>query len=530
MSKDKANANANAGGTWLGGASWATPSLHQLWQTLVPTLGALVLVLLLAYLLYRRLSRRNRGRFVVVAVPAADGKKRERLRLPVQRWVRIGHYDPSASALLLSYGTRGDVEPLIAFADRLQRIGLKPRLCAPTCFRDLVEGADVPFESIGVDEVDQPPEVFAQENGSIADVLGVLAKVYPQLAEGCLRAAERERVSVIVCTALTRSIAMHVAEKLRVPCLCVHFVASDVPTRAFPPCEYMGISRRALRTLPSSVHGLFNKALYSWRGLQIVRAAVSTGLAAADGHFRTKVADLRAADALQSLTDVTAQPAFHAYAERVQPRPADWPSNAMVCGFWRRAQTQDSVPEALASFMRAQPRDRLVIVTFGSMQIPDELREAVVQAALAESCSVVVCAPREPGQDVTIENKGPKLLYVRTSIPYDVVFPRCACVVHHGGAGTSASALYAGTPSLVIPILRWSDQPYWASRLDAIGCGVHVPRNSLATDEALRRGIRRSLQSHVHARAQAVRKRLKASLDGASIAAAILKQYCEELS
>jgi rhamnosyltransferase subunit B len=47
--------------------------------------------------------------------------------------------------------------------------------------------------------------------------------------------------------------------------------------------------------------------------------------------------------------------------------------------------------------------------------------------------------------------------------------PLCAAVVHHGGIGTTARALAAGTPQLVLP-LAW-DQPDNAARVCRLGAG-----------------------------------------------------------
>ena len=44
-----------------------------------------------------------------------------------------------------------------------------------------------------------------------------------------------------------------------------------------------------------------------------------------------------------------------------------------------------------------------------------------------------------------------------------------AAVVHHGGAGTTAAALRAGIPSVVIPF--FADQFYWGSRVTKLGVG-----------------------------------------------------------
>ena len=39
---------------------------------------------------------------------------------------------------------------------------------------------------------------------------------------------------------------------------------------------------------------------------------------------------------------------------------------------------------------------------------------------------------------------------VEGPVPHTWLFPRCSVIVHHGGAGTTATALYAGVPQV-----RW---------------------------------------------------------------------------
>ena len=53
--------------------------------------------------------------------------------------------------------------------------------------------------------------------------------------------------------------------------------------------------------------------------------------------------------------------------------------------------------------------------------------------------------------------------------PFEELLPLCAAVVHHGGIGTTARALAAGTPQLVLP-LAW-DQPDNAARVRRLGAG-----------------------------------------------------------
>ena len=67
----------------------------------------------------------------------------------------------------------------------------------------------------------------------------------------------------------------------------------------------------------------------------------------------------------------------------------------------------------------------------------------------------------------------PSTLWVR-SVPHAYLFPKCGCVIHHGGSGTSAAAAAAGVPSVVVPFLGWSDQPRFAAWLARAAAGVAV--------------------------------------------------------
>ncbi len=54
-----------------------------------------------------------------------------------------------------------------------------------------------------------------------------------------------------------------------------------------------------------------------------------------------------------------------------------------------------------------------------------------------------------------------------SSAPFSWLFPKCGGVIHHGGAGTTATALYAGVPQVVMFVL--GDQCYNGSRMHKLG-------------------------------------------------------------
>jgi sterol 3beta-glucosyltransferase len=63
----------------------------------------------------------------------------------------------------------------------------------------------------------------------------------------------------------------------------------------------------------------------------------------------------------------------------------------------------------------------------------------------------------------------PSSVYVVDKAPHTKLFELVQAVVHHGGAGTTHTGLYAGKPSFIVPQIF--DQPYWGARVYELGCG-----------------------------------------------------------
>ncbi len=65
--------------------------------------------------------------------------------------------------------------------------------------------------------------------------------------------------------------------------------------------------------------------------------------------------------------------------------------------------------------------------------------------------------------------------------PHAWLFPRMSAAVHHGGAGTTAAAVRAGIPSVIVPF--YGDQPFWARCLNRQGVAPPaVDRKGLTAD------------------------------------------------
>lgn len=79
-------------------------------------------------------------------------------------------------------------------------------------------------------------------------------------------------------------------------------------------------------------------------------------------------------------------------------------------------------------------------------------------------------------------------LLIVPDVDHDTVFPRCAALVHHGGAGTTAIAAASGRPSLVCS--QAFDQHFWGRRIEAVEAGAILPRRRM-TARTIAEGVLR---------------------------------------
>lgn len=141
----------------------------------------------------------------------------------------------------------------------------------------------------------------------------------------------------------------------------------------------------------------------------------------------------------------------------------------------------EPLPAKLASFLEAGPAP--IYVGFGSMPDPDPV---------ATTCEILGAVERLGVRAIVSSGWArlggvplPEGVIEIGAVTHPLLFPRCAAIVHHGGAGTTTNALRAGTPQVVVPHL--ADQTYWGRRVEHLGVGVRAPRrHRTAADELVR--------------------------------------------
>jgi UDP:flavonoid glycosyltransferase YjiC (YdhE family) len=152
-----------------------------------------------------------------------------------------------------------------------------------------------------------------------------------------------------------------------------------------------------------------------------------------------------------------------AASQALVSRPVDWKNTVQMTGFLNLPATNSDwkMPDALRTFLDAG--EPPVYMTFGSC----------MQFDLKASTELLIDTARLSGKRAIIQSDWCKLtkpndsnIYCLENAPHSKVFPCCALIVHHGGAGTTQAALLTGKPSVVVA--HGFDQPYWGRQLEVM--------------------------------------------------------------
>lgn len=409
---------------------------------------------------------------------------------------------------LLALDTRGGVQPYTALALGLRDAGHDVRMVVHA---DAAPG--IAARGLAVVPLTGLSEEVARENG-VAEMNPVRRTLFMRRMVGEV-VGEQTRQALDGCADADLFVAgvggsplgTGVAEKLGRPFVTAHLQPIGPPTGAFPgplvprvPRWTGGAGTRLSHRLSALGIGmLLGPAAKQVRGV--------LGLPA------------RPAPAAPGL------PALYGYSPVVVPLPPEWGPARHVTGYWMLPDGESwTPPAALAAFLAAGPPP--VCIGFGSMVGDDPAAlTALVRDAARRAGTRTVLLSGWGGLDAV----GPPSddLLVLDQAPHDWLFPRCAAVVHHGGAGTTGAGLRAGVPSVLVPF--GMDQPFWATRVVALGAGpAPVPRRRL-TAEALADALRATTDPGMRRRAADVGTAIRAE-DGVGNAVAHLDALAARLS
>ncbi|MCG8553454.1 MAG: glycosyltransferase, partial [Desulfobacterales bacterium] len=301
----------------------------------------------------------------------------------------------------------------------------------------------------------------------------------------------------------------HFAEKLGVPVIMALPMPMMVPTAAHPNMGFPDL--RLGRRYNLMTYNMVNKLM-----------GVSAGKHVKAWRGAHDLPPQKRFDILHT-TEGKAIPVLHAFSRHVAPPPSDWPRTAAVTGYWFLNQSDGwkPTPELEAFLEAGQPP---VYVGFGSMagRNPRRLANIVINA-LRESGARGIIATGWGGLQA---ERLPQTILQINQAPHAWLFPRMAAVVHHGGAGTTAAALQAGKPSVIVPF--FGDQPFWGRRIHMLGAGCQPIAQKRLTAEKLAAAIKHVLSNPVlQANAETLGEKIRCE-NGIGNAVEIIEKFMKD--
>ena len=385
---------------------------------------------------------------------------------------------------LLTIGSRGDIQPFIALGVALLQAGVNVRLATHQRFQPLAAQYNLNFAPIHSDplEILNTPEgqawIHSGKNpiSLITNMVRLGRPVFQQLTQDVTAAC---RDTDLIVYTIFGSVAYHLAEKQNIPAVMVNlqplfgrrsaFAAPGAP-QPFATIPSVSTNNRLGQAYNRFTYGLvqqvfwqpFRPLVQKWR-----RQTLQLPPAPFWGPYR------------QLHENKTAT--LHAYSPTVVPPDPDWPVWYHTTGYWQLPPPADwSPPADLHHFLQSSPTPPIYF-GFGSMvdQEPQKLFTLISNALKkTNQRGIILRGWADLGGEVL-----PPHIHLISSTPHSWLFPRLSAIVHHGGAGTTASALTAGKPTLVVPY--FADQHFWGDRVHNLGAGPHpIPRQQL-TEENL---------------------------------------------
>ncbi len=382
--------------------------------------------------------------------------------------------------VIATIGTRGDVQPFVALAVALQKRGHTAVLATSSDFRSFVLEHGVAFHDLGADV--QGFIQQAQFDKAMSKNLLLYAPKLLRDGQRILRNACRELwIAAQGADALVfqwdTTFAIDIAEALDIPALLAAFQPLNV-TGEFPYFVYDGPTVEPLFNR-LSLDPIVNRLSY------VIQAAQQSYFDFPRDRMRAKLLGLRSGRRHGFARNAFGEniPALHAYSPTLSPRPGDWPETTIVTGFWRlEDQTGWKPDRAFEKFLEAG--DKPIYVGFGSMPWGAARNTEIVVKALDMWGGRVVIGKGWGG--IKAEDL-PSTVHVIDHAPHVKLFELMKAVVHHGGAGTTHTGLYAGKPTFIVP--QFFDQPYWGSRVYELGCGPRPVRLRKLTPQILAQAL-----------------------------------------
>ncbi|XP_043809311.1 sterol 3-beta-glucosyltransferase UGT80B1 isoform X2 [Manihot esculenta] len=400
---------------------------------------------------------------------------------------------PRLKIAILVAGTRGDVQPFLAIAKRLQEFGHHVRLATHANFKSFVRSAGVEFYPLGGD-----PRILAgymiknkgfipSTPGDIAlplkQIKAVIESFLPACTEPDMETGVPFRAQAIIANPPAYG-HVHVAEALGVP---IHIFSTMPSTPTYElPNPYARVPQAGY-----------------WLSYIVVDLLIWWATKGYINDLRKRKLKLPPISYFSIYNgSIYHLPTVYMWSPHLVPKPRDWGPLVDVVGYcFLNLGSKYKPREEFNEWI--QKGTKPIYIGFGSMllEYPKETTDIIMEALKATGQrGIIVRGWGDLGHFTEL----PDTVFLLEDCPHDWLFPQCAAVVHHGGAGTTAAGLKAGCPTTIVPF--FGDQFFWGDQIHKRGLGPAPTPIAKLSVESLSNAIRFMLQPEVKSQAMELAK------------------------
>ena len=357
--------------------------------------------------------------------------------------------------LLTSHGSIGDIYPMIAYGKALKEAGHYVTFASAPLYQDELSRAGLNYVHLPPDWEQEIFTEFMRELDRRKNPILQLKEIYkgavPFLSELLDRIDEAlEDHEVLVSSYLFPNYKV-IAEKQGKPFATFAFCHNTIPSPDYPP-ELVP----ALKYFPQSIQAVWN--MFFWRLSNTV----------VDRTINSVIGKELARKKLPLAKNFLIHPCDLVLTAVSQVLMSDRGKSKDIFKFtgFLRWQSKESEGEEkrLSAFRQGQ---QVPVLTFGSVAFDDTHSIMSRFEKNWPPGKKIIVQTGWSGLSVEVER--PDILVVG-KMSHDQLFRHASCVIHHGGAGTTASVLSSGRPHIIIPHI--ADQNFWGSEIERLGVGV----------------------------------------------------------
>lgn len=410
---------------------------------------------------------------------------------------------------LFAFGTWGDVRPFVVLGMGLQAAGHNVQIVAAPGYEEWVQARGLRFRPLRDDVHGLVAQLSSREVFNPIHQIQMVREVFPQIltrvGQDLLEAARGADALLTVEFSLAAFLDVLPPELKTV----LINPAPLTPTREFISA---GAPPPQLFPFPA----FYNRLSYSF-----VRRMAWMLLSTPRNQLRKQHPGKRKHTFKQFQAALDAAPALTVVSKHVIARPADWADHQQITGYLFDDDPTWTPPAALSEFLAAG--DPPVYIGFGSM--PDSKPQATTRLFIdavqqAGKRAVILTGWAGMGAD-----EAPQNIHFLKYAPHSWLFPQMAAVVHHGGAGTTASGFRAGVPTVIVP--HNADQPFWGRRVRELGVGTApIARGKLTADKLAAAIVEATTNRAMQAKAAALGEQI-APEDGVGAAVKVISDILE---